>query len=563
MRRKPQPFISVALLAGVTIVLTVLVKFPRIVTESVPLFVSPPRLNSRFMTPFHHSLSQSTGTTTSPSSSSVSTTNLTSTATSTTTTTTSTTTSTSQFETFLSNLNSSIFYNNTEELSSTTCTLKNSSQFNAASDMMAIEQLITNSTMLPESIVRYSEWHAIARACLERSILTDEQRLNRTGTECKFLPPVLVYRCLPGRLCAGVGDRLRGIIGTFLLSVATRRLFFIDWKSGHHSPFDLTTALIPASIDWTLPNFLASPELSDRFSQRYANRQFVHLDWYDAKNWNALSSPDVDRKLDLLSDDFNAITAHISNLAISCNAPYRLFIYALRDNRHLRHSVPDLTPERIPSPQLFRTLISTLFRPTQLVASLVATHSFRRGLLPVAVHVRTGADFQEDAPRLRRKTRGHLLTRALWACAQRVSKNSHLVSSRGVNSSDLGVDNENGLGTRVPSRMFIAGDDQAVKYGIVKHGLNSGMKPEHIRISSSMSMHIGLPSHKAPQNATDKCVAFVTIFADLLLMARASVLITSGSGFAKAAAYFGNVQELWIASVMKDGSPKCKRAQLD
>lgn len=384
----------------------------------------------------------------------------------------------------------------------------------------------------PASVAQYAQWHASARACLA------------APAGCAARPPVLVYRCLPGRLCAGVGDRVRGIVGTFLLAMATRRAFFIDWNGGDHSPFNLTVALLPASIDWTLPPALATTP---------TNNDYTHLDWYDAKNWNALPVPHA-QNLDLLTADFNRATGGIGTLAVSCNAPYRLFVLALRDNEHLRRSVPDLTPERVSASQLFRGLISTLFVPSPAVITLVAARAFQNSSLPLAVHARTGADFDERAPRLARKVRGDPLARALWACALRVRpdgpQGGRMARGRG-------------RGTAAPARLFITGDDRGVKAGVYERAVRDGMKGEEIRVAGGLSMHIGLPGYKAPEGVGDKCDAFLAIFADLFLMARASVLVTSGSGFAKAAAYFGNITQLWVASVNTDGGYACSRVQLD
>lgn len=511
-RTKAQPFVNVALLAGLTIILTFLAKFPTSITEIVPILFLTPQPERP-----HTRVDEGTR-------------------------------SESRIESTLSSsrLTSSLpIYNNSASILAAACATNASRpqpplrRIHRRDDLLSHRRLSAVPSDAPASVARYAEWHASARKCFEP-----------TATPCKSLPPVLVYRCLPGRLCAGVGDRLRGIVATFLLSIATRRLFFIDWPPGHHSPFHLTAALLPASVDWTLPPRLASVA-SDA----------AHLDWYDAKDWNALSVPNG-RAIDLLTDDFNAATASVSQLAVSCNAPYRLFIYALSRNAHLRHSVPDMTPERISPLQLFRSLFSTLFTPSYAVADVVAAHSFKKHLAPIAVHVRTGEDFHEDAPRLRQKARGHLLARSLWACAQRVAmRDARLVSSRTGEAASQAAGGARVV--RVPSRMFITGDDDGVKHAVFEHAINAGMKGEHVRVSDAVAMHIGLPSYKAPQSHSDKCAAFITMFTDLLLMARAAVVVTSGSGFAKAATYFGNVQELWIASVLRDGSSKCARAKLN
>lgn len=50
----------------------------------------------------------------------------------------------------------------------------------------------------------------------------------------------------PGCSCGGLGDRLNGIISTFLIAMITRRSFAIDWRS----PCSLSEHLIPNEINW-------------------------------------------------------------------------------------------------------------------------------------------------------------------------------------------------------------------------------------------------------------------------------------------------------------------------
>ena len=76
--------------------------------------------------------------------------------------------------------------------------------------------------------------------------LTGETFENKTITKCnnqKFL----VYRCDSSSWCGGWGDRQKGIVSTFLLSLLTERLFIIDIDN----PCKLENILVPNIYNWS------------------------------------------------------------------------------------------------------------------------------------------------------------------------------------------------------------------------------------------------------------------------------------------------------------------------
>lgn len=77
--------------------------------------------------------------------------------------------------------------------------------------------------------------------------------------------------------------------------------------------------------------------------------------------------------------------------------------------------------------------------------------------------------------------------------------------------------------------MFVAGDDGCVKRSVFNLAVCAGMREEHVRVSRALAMRIGLPSYKAGAQDAEKCGAFVSIFTDLLLMGRSSIVVLSGS----------------------------------
>lgn len=63
---------------------------------------------------------------------------------------------------------------------------------------------------------------------------------------------VLVWACQPATPCGGHGDRLKGIVATFVLALLTDRLFFIDSPD----PWDLRLFMEPAFVDWRVSGLI-------------------------------------------------------------------------------------------------------------------------------------------------------------------------------------------------------------------------------------------------------------------------------------------------------------------
>ena len=82
------------------------------------------------------------------------------------------------------------------------------------------------------------EWLVYTCNCVDehqcRSKFSDDQ-MKGTGTDQR-----------PGCQCGGLGDRLNGIMSSFVVALLTGRLFVIDWKT----PCPLEEHLVPHAVDW-------------------------------------------------------------------------------------------------------------------------------------------------------------------------------------------------------------------------------------------------------------------------------------------------------------------------
>ena len=113
--------------------------------------------------------------------------------------------------------------------------------------------------------------------------------LARNGTaRDESSPKVAMFTCVDSALliddCGGIGDRIVGIVSTFLFAVATKRLFFINWPA-------VEIVFSPASFDWTLPHGWdnATSDLDRRNCGSYWDRGpcWSHPSMYDG--FHALS----------------------------------------------------------------------------------------------------------------------------------------------------------------------------------------------------------------------------------------------------------------------------------
>ncbi|GIM07512.1 hypothetical protein Vretimale_11620 [Volvox reticuliferus] len=87
-------------------------------------------------------------------------------------------------------------------------------------------------------------------------------KATRLAPDAKYI----LHTCYSG-MCGGVGDRLRGVLWSVRLAIATQRVILVSW----HRPLELTNYFQPGEIDWTLEGI---PKVSLDSKQR--------LGWLDS-----------------------------------------------------------------------------------------------------------------------------------------------------------------------------------------------------------------------------------------------------------------------------------------
>lgn len=433
----------------------------------------------------------------------------------------------------------------------------------AAPDPLAAFPLRPVPPHAPPSLARYAAWHAAARRCL-------------ADRSCPHKPPVLLFHCLAAQSCGGLGDRLRGIHLTFLIAVATRRLFLIDIPAGEHSAFPLSSALHPVSIDWR-PPFPPSPLPPQNTPQpqprpfrrlalasTHAPNDTLLLNWaftdYDtvvvprpsANYSHFFAAASAVDHLDLVSQtarDARRITAAFASLPpfvrIACNAPHAIAWKLFSAGHLLADAAPELRGAYTLA-EVLRHVTHALFAPAPAVAALVADAVFfgheeeEEGdggqLGYVAVHARTGGDVEEgDRPRFKEMARNYTaVTAALLDCVVR----------RGATRGGL-------------KRVFLASDSTEFKGDFVRLATQRyGMT---VRTLRERAVHVGKMNYDGDDDAgghaggegdggvltsgvdgeNRKCKDFLNVFVDVAAMARSQMIVSTGSGFSKTAFFIG------------------------
>lgn len=334
----------------------------------------------------------------------------------------------------------------------------------------------------------------------------------------------------------------------FLLSVATKRLFFIDWPRRLESPYPLTLALLPSFIDWrvplaTLKNVMANPSivsLNARTKRLNRKAEFV--------------KGTTPFKIFANTTDFKLLWNDVHVVYITNRMP-RSSLHLLGDNPSV--NLQALDRGHIPLARLEQTIMKLLFRPSLAVQRLAERRAPFEKREYIAAHARTGVDVGEGrGPRLGYIS-SHLKSAAqrLWKCA------------RDIQEDELNV------------RIFLASDSVELKRYFIEAAANDSerevlvktefRKPLHIDRKGSMNkVTSGRRTAMNDGEGTEElCVAFLDVFADIFALANAKSFVYYHSGFAATAVSFGAhgvVHELLGNDTGQDGECRgCVEGEAD
>lgn len=349
--------------------------------------------------------------------------------------------------------------------------------------------LIAGPKEAPKSLHEYIRWHRHARKCFENEACTDK-------------PKVLIWRChVPSHPCAGLGDRLRGIVSAMYLAYSAQRVFLIDWPVSDFDHYPISRALIPTSIDWQMPDSLNSikHELPAVFWGSIHNGSEEYL---------LPSGKDFNPSL----ENFELETADTKIFYVS-TVTTELLISRLQKNLNTTKRVEDT--RALSTTILVRALYKTLFRPSRVVLNLANAIYSENNVPYISVHSRTGDDVGEAKANAFVNMSSHdEVSASLLECATKVDP------------------------TMNPKIVFLAADsiqfkttfnEKAHIYGY--NVVTPKWRALHLRKRPEIMGQVSEETH---------CQEFLNIFADLILMSRGKALVSTGSGFARVAFYFGN-----------------------
>lgn len=360
----------------------------------------------------------------------------------------------------------------------------------------------------------YIYWHRQQRECLLDEKCSSSHTIK-----------VLLSHCT-NQNCLGLGDRMRGVYYTFLLAVATRRVFFMEWPD---IPFDITCALIPAAIDWRLPKAL--PPLSEWSS----------LVWWQCNlGPTCPNSPNDDPRrmplpnnstyLNLFNDDIAFRLSSFPFLTLSTRLHAKSTHYLLK-NPFVRNMFLPLAMGRS---YVFveGEVMKSLFRPSHLTRARMNEVGFGPNKRYIGAHLRIGEGTKEQQHD-----------------RFRIFENSSTpaISARIIKCALLLFDEE------LPRRLFIASDSSRVKEEMPILGAAS--KIEVRSVGNGTVMHVSKFWMKKEDEVTDECKRYLDIFADLFFLAEADhIIVLVDSHFSCLAKALSDDSSMTLLEESKDES---------
>eukprot|EP00730_Choanoeca_flexa_P011693 TRINITY_DN2760_c0_g1_i1.p1 TRINITY_DN2760_c0_g1~~TRINITY_DN2760_c0_g1_i1.p1 ORF type:complete len:443 (+),score=51.01 TRINITY_DN2760_c0_g1_i1:138-1466(+) len=246
--------------------------------------------------------------------------------------------------------------------------------------------------------------HALLASTMDEHELFDRYAILHNLIRSGKLPErALVYTCQD--FCGGTGDRLRGIITAFYLSILTNRAFFL------HStiPQPMEAFFTSNYINWSWPRHWRPPFTTLNFMSGQSPMQLVER------------MLELDRVplLALRTNEYAVpVLFHWRRNFTSTIAQWRLGTGPTRFEQASRHWGYD--PALISSPRLqllakdvgladlsspFKNAFERLLTPTALLTQqldlLASKHGWDRATQPhITVHLRTGLEFADDPNRM-------------------------------------------------------------------------------------------------------------------------------------------------------------------
>ncbi|KAI0565505.1 hypothetical protein FGB62_17g13 [Gracilaria domingensis] len=313
--------------------------------------------------------------------------------------------------------------------------------------------------------------------------------------------PILVSR---NNGYAGVGDRIRGILYSYLIAVASKRLFLIDWQE----PIPIANALpSPPQHNFTYDRALfTSGEHEELVIDGPA--RYRKLDVYFSS-----SRVLVNRKPNPFDfKRFFALYDRYPDLDLSSKVTEA----GLKDFRPVREEVAPF-------------ILKALFKTSPSVrSSLQKLRPFSYGKPFISLHARLGHGVGEEWGRFNFENKG-LDLRSASMCIGSLA--ASMAQQRGLD------------------RVFVATDTERAREWL-EAGVHSVLPKAQVAQSSINATHIkALHQNKRSSEASTRLRKFEEVFLDLGLLAMAESMVFFRSGFAQVAVWFGAMTDSVLVDV--------------
>lgn len=363
----------------------------------------------------------------------------------------------------------------------------NSRSFQCRANRAGHIPLLPAQSDFPRVLKDYILWHRKQRQCLLNQTCSSTQKIH-----------ILVSYCPTGRYCLGLGDRMRGVYYTFLLAIATQRIFFLEWSP---IPFDITSAMIPASIDWRVPDIL--PPVSE----------WPTMYWWQCRvaptcpesesgpsDLRSMPLPNNSGEINLLTDNIASRLAEYPLLSLLTRFNSKATYYLLK-NPFLKEMFKPLSvgkhyvfAERESMRSLFRPSIETRYRMAQV--------SFGVNERYLAAHVRTGEEtFEDGLDRFRDFS----------------SSSPQAIGARIIRCTNLIADRDS------KRRLFVASDSARLKNRLHTLGYDSDVEVHSV--GNESILHVSKLWYKNPDDILFRCRRYLEIFVDIFMLANADHII--------------------------------------
>jgi len=374
---------------------------------------------------------------------------------------------------------------------------------NVASVQMATQHKLTVSQPPPENITQHvpskvknvplpspnpfvcgaDEWQ-IKYAERHNKVIQQATKTSEPLPDAKYL----VFDCSGD--CAGLGDRLVGLISSFMLALVTDRIFLINMPA----PIPFQEAFVPNKIDWRMPR--DRPEGSRNFLEGLSTNTYNNFcKFKDLYHVDLFSQKDLTQEL---MKDVQVVN-YVGN---------QRFYHFLLDNPKMQEKLKELGMDRMDKFNAFSCLFNYLVKPSQTMQDEIdkfyndyfVWRSEDNQIMGknklICLHVRTGLALKEHV----RVPPGQI--QYFWNCAE------HVESSL--------------IGSGAPVKWYLATDDNQLKNSMLEQ-----KKGKMVAYSTGNIRHV---SYEGLDNKE-----FLSLMVDWTLLTFCDHYIISRSGYSETA----------------------------